>query len=291
MTDDVAAAFDETQQGYGTQGDFHARYAEALVAEVRLQPGELVLDVATGTGPAAIAAASIVGSTGHVTGVDISPGMLAQARRNVAAAGAPREIELLEADGAQLPFAPGTFDVVICASSLVWFSDMHAALNEWRRVIRPGGRLDFSTPAASGLPLGRLFRTHLRGYGIDLPDITAPLDTAEKCRRAVGEAGFNQVAVHTWQWSRTLASVDDAVAAGAIALAPDPDGGLAGESARHQPVSFWASLRRGMPIPVPLTAAQLDQLHSDFRSEVGKLTTPEGIANSATSLLVVAHRP
>lgn len=100
-----------------------------MVARARLQPGQSVLDVATGTGPAAIAAAEVAGERGHVRGVDISPGMLALARRNVAASEVGN-VTLIEADGARLPFEAEVFDVVLCSSSIVWFPDIHAALTE-----------------------------------------------------------------------------------------------------------------------------------------------------------------
>ena len=114
MTNDVAAAFDSTPPAYGTGGDFQARYAGALVDRAQLQPGQSVLDVATGTGPASIAASQAVGAGALVTGIDISDGMLDQARRNVAAAG-EMDIALIHADGARMPFEDGTFDVVLCS--------------------------------------------------------------------------------------------------------------------------------------------------------------------------------
>lgn len=289
MNSEVAAAFDSTPQGYGTGGDFHARYAGALVDHARLQPGQSVLDIATGTGPAAIAAAEAVGSSGQVTGVDISVGMLAQARRNVASQRAG-SVRLMEADGARLPFEDGTFDFVLCSSSIVWFPDIHGALVEWRRVLRPGGRLAFSCLAASALPLGELFRTHLRAFGVDFPDLNEPLDIPEKCRRTAHDAGFGRVAVHLSQFGATLATVDEAVAAGTLPLAPDPNGDEAWRARVQQPVSLWARVRRGLPIPVPLTPTQLTRLDQGFRAEVSQLMTDHGIPNPVTALFVVADR-
>jgi protein-L-isoaspartate(D-aspartate) O-methyltransferase len=288
MVDDVAAAFDETPASYGTGGDFHTRYAQALVRHAQVPPGASVLDVATGTAPAAIAAAQIVGEAGAVTGVDISAGMLAHARRNVAASGAGN-VTLIEANGARLPFDAGLFDTVLCSSSLVWFPDIRAALQEWRRVLRPGGRIAFSTMAASALPLGTLFRAHLRGYGIEFPDLNEPLNTPEKCRRTVRAAGLGRVTVGTARFDLVLENVEAAVNAGSFPLMADPEGIDSWLRSARQPVSLWASLRRRIPIAVPLTSRQLARLDQEFRAEVAHLVTPQGVPNPLNALFVVAE--
>ncbi len=74
-----------------------------LVELAQLQKGQTVLDVATGTGIVAIAAANIVGTKGKVVGVDISSGMLSQARRKIEAAGI-QNIKLIETDADYLNF-------------------------------------------------------------------------------------------------------------------------------------------------------------------------------------------
>lgn len=253
------------------------------------QPGERVLDVATGTAPAAIAATRAVGPGGSVTGVDVSPGMLAHARRNIAASGVGN-VALIEADGARLPFGTSSFDVATCSSSIVWFPDIPDALREWQRVIQPGGRLVFSTMAASALPLGALYRAHLRGYGVDFPDLNEPLNTPEKCRRAMRKAGFGRATICVFHGPAWLETVDKAVTAGAFPLAADPDDERDWEGRRRQPVALWASLRRRVPIPVPLSASRPEQLADDYRNELDGLKTSDGIVNPTTALLVMANR-
>ncbi|WP_433796893.1 class I SAM-dependent methyltransferase [Actinoplanes sp. CA-252034] len=76
---------------------------------------------------------------GTVTGVDVSPGMLAVARRRAGDLGL--EVELREADAARLPFVDGSFDTVVCALSLCAIADPRAAVAEMWRVLAPGGRL------------------------------------------------------------------------------------------------------------------------------------------------------
>jgi ubiquinone/menaquinone biosynthesis C-methylase UbiE len=65
------------------ENEFHRQAATRLVELAKLQPGQHVLDIATGTGLAAIAAAQVVSSTGHVLGTDFALGMLQQAQQKV----------------------------------------------------------------------------------------------------------------------------------------------------------------------------------------------------------------
>ncbi|MFI7677385.1 class I SAM-dependent methyltransferase [Actinophytocola sp. NPDC049390] len=94
-----------------------------------------VLEVAVGTGrnlpfyPAGI----------HLTGLDFSPVMLAQARARAAEVG--REIDLLEGDAQALPFADASFDTVVCTLGLCGIPDERAAIDEMYRVLRPQGTL------------------------------------------------------------------------------------------------------------------------------------------------------
>jgi ubiquinone/menaquinone biosynthesis C-methylase UbiE len=75
----------------------------------------------------------------RVTGVDFAPAMLAEARRKATAQGVTIRFE--EGDAEQLPFAPGSFDLVISRHVLWTLPHPEAAIDEWLRVLRPGGRL------------------------------------------------------------------------------------------------------------------------------------------------------
>lgn len=75
----------------------------------------------------------------HVTGVDFAPAMLVEARRKAAERGVSVRFE--EADAEQLPFAPGSFDLVISRHLLWTLPHPEAAIDEWIRALRPGGRL------------------------------------------------------------------------------------------------------------------------------------------------------
>ncbi|WP_260695796.1 class I SAM-dependent methyltransferase [Streptomyces sp. IB201691-2A2] len=113
-----------------------APFVEALLDAVDLCPGHQVLDVASGTGFVARAAAARVGPTGHVAAADFSEAML-----KVAAAKAPRmypDIEFTVAPADRLPHPDDTFDAVLCQQGVQFFPDLGAALVEASRVLRVG---------------------------------------------------------------------------------------------------------------------------------------------------------
>lgn len=127
----------ETYQDFFVPAMFEP-WARTLLDKVGVRPGDAVLDVACGTGAASREAARRIGPGGSVTGVDLSPGMLAVASRMQLA-----EVPMswIASDATHLPFANGSFDVVICQQGVQFFPDRAAAVREMHRVLRPGGRV------------------------------------------------------------------------------------------------------------------------------------------------------
>ncbi|GIK38967.1 MAG: hypothetical protein BroJett011_28000 [Chloroflexota bacterium] len=105
-----------------------------------LKPGERVVDVGSGAGIDSLIAAKMVGPTGRVIGVDMTPAMLNKARRAAAEAGLTN-VEFREGYAEALPVPDGWADVVISNGVLNLMPDKAAALGEMARVLRPGGRL------------------------------------------------------------------------------------------------------------------------------------------------------
>ena len=109
----------------------------------RLSPGERVLDVGCGAGTDTLVAAQMVTPNGHVTGIDMTPEMLAKARAAAAEMNAAN-IDFVEGDVEQLPFADQSFDVVISNGVIDLIPDKDAVFSGLFRVLRPGGRIQLA---------------------------------------------------------------------------------------------------------------------------------------------------
>src|SRR5919199_4873647 len=109
----------------------------------RLNPGERVLDLGSGAGTDSLVAAQMVGDDGHVTGIDMTPAMLAKARAAAAEMGA-ENIEFVESEAERLPFPDESFDVVISNGVIDLIPDKDAVFAELHRVLVPGGRLQIA---------------------------------------------------------------------------------------------------------------------------------------------------
>jgi arsenite methyltransferase len=106
----------------------------------QLKSGQRVVDVGCGAGIDSLIAASMVGPTGQVIGVDMTPAMLAKARRAAAEAGL-NNVEFREGYGEALPVPDGWADVIISNGVLNLMPDKAAGLQEMARALKPGGRL------------------------------------------------------------------------------------------------------------------------------------------------------
>jgi ubiquinone/menaquinone biosynthesis C-methylase UbiE len=115
-------------------------WARLLLDHLDLEAGEAVLDVACGPGSVTRLAAMAVGRGRRVTGIDLSPAMLAIAQAKPMLSNAA-PIDYREARAEQLPVPDADFDVVVCQQGLQFFSNRAAALAEMRRALRPGGRV------------------------------------------------------------------------------------------------------------------------------------------------------
>jgi ubiquinone/menaquinone biosynthesis C-methylase UbiE len=141
----LVGVFDRAAPTYLRVGPlFFDVLARRLVELAELEPGQSVLDVATGTGAVLLPAAQRVGPEGRVVGVDLSEGMLARATQQV---GERRltNVRLERMDAERLELEDAQFDRVLCGWGLFLFPQPHRALAEFRRVLKPGGQLIATT--------------------------------------------------------------------------------------------------------------------------------------------------
>jgi SAM-dependent methyltransferase len=108
-----------------------------LCAAARIDEQQAVLEVASGTGEAALAVLSMIGSSGVVVGVDISTAMVEVASSRLGG----RPYFAVAGDAEALPFASASFDVVVCQWGLMFFPNPSLAVAEWRRVLRDDCRV------------------------------------------------------------------------------------------------------------------------------------------------------
>ncbi len=192
---EIVDSFDARAAGYANN-QWHRRCAERLVGLCRLGQGLRVLDAATGTGFAALAASTVVGPEGHVVGVDLSPGMLREARAAVAQA-QRTNVELVEGDVVDLPqYSSGSFDVVTCAAGLLYLP-VAEALREWHRLLVPDGIVAFSSMRAGSPRAGQLFRNCAAAYGVTLQDPSEPVGSVDACTQVLEDAGFEPIRIAT----------------------------------------------------------------------------------------------
>ncbi|MGA2187156.1 MAG: class I SAM-dependent methyltransferase [Steroidobacteraceae bacterium] len=153
--DDTAGDYDRVERVMALgSGSWYRRRA---LRRAGLVPGMRVLDVGVGTGLTAREAARLVGTAGHVTGVDPSSGMLERAI-------VPPGIQLLLGSAEALPLAADTVDFLSMGYALRHVADLSVAFREFKRVLVPGGRfcvLEITSPAGR---VGRgLLRMYMRG--------------------------------------------------------------------------------------------------------------------------------
>ena len=108
-----------------------------------LMPGEHVLDIGCGAGMDSLVAAQMVGASGSVTGIDMTPEMVAKARGSVAEIGLDT-VTIVEGSAEHLPFGDASFDVVISNGVIDLIPDKDAVFSQITRVLRPGGRIQLA---------------------------------------------------------------------------------------------------------------------------------------------------
>ncbi len=190
MTQPDFTAIKQRQQATWASGDYHMIgtqiliVSELLIESLDLHSTERVLDVATGSGNAAMAAARRGCS---VVGVDYVPALLDRARRRVDAEGL-RDVTFVDGDAEDLPFDDGEFDVTASVFGAMFAPNQKRTATEMARVTRPGGRIGIVAHTPEGF-IGQLFKTNAKHVpppaGVPSPILWG---TEQRLRELFGDA-------------------------------------------------------------------------------------------------------
>lgn len=210
-TPDLAAVKQRQQQAWSS-GDFAVvasrivLVAEQLVDTADLRAGWRVLDVATGSGNAAIAAARL-GT--EAVGIDYVPALLERGRERAAAEGL--QVELLEGDAEALPFPDASFDAVTSVFGTMFAPDHEQAAAELLRVTRPGGTIALASWTPAGF-IGAMFRT-IGAHVPPPPGVPSPMlwGTEPHLRELFGD-GISSLEITQRTFTWRLRSAEEFVA-------------------------------------------------------------------------------
>ncbi len=238
------------------------RLAEALVRHAAISEGMSVLDVGTGTGNVALAAARWVGPRGRVVGIDLSSAMLTEARRRAG----DLPVEFLEMDAEALQFGDATFDAALGGL----LPDIVPAMKEMHRVLRLGRRAAFSTYTRETLqPLAGLTWSRLERYRILPPPApTGPwtvLKESEQFLLLLEKAGFREARVVPEPHIYTLQSAEE----------------------------WWTYMRRSTRWGASLDQLSfevLEDLKAEILRDVESLRTKDGIQVDTSALIGIGVR-
>ena len=186
---------------------------DLLLESAAIQRGEKVLDIACGTGLVSFRAAEQVGSNGYVLATDISDRMIELATRT-SETKSITNIQFTRMDAEQLTIADESFDVVICALGLMYVPDPLLAMNEMKRILKPGGR---AVAAVWGerdhCGWAEIFEIVDRRVSSEVCPMFFQLGTGNRLELYFKKAGFEQV--HSERISTSLDYLSDDEACGA----------------------------------------------------------------------------
>lgn len=190
----IRETFDTVAAGYDNQSlRFFQDSARKMATYFSPQESIHLLDVATGTGNAAITLARHL-PRARITGVDFSPAMLAQARAKAEGESAGN-VEFLEMDMQALEFPNDHFDAAVCAFGIFFVDDMERQLRHVADKVKPGGRILISCfYEGTFSPCVDLFLDRIEQYGIERPPLRwKRIATEAACISLFRDAGLRDI--------------------------------------------------------------------------------------------------
>jgi protein-L-isoaspartate O-methyltransferase len=190
--------------------------SDRMMELVEIQPGQKVLDVATGLGEPAVTAARMVGPSGRVIAIDIAPQMLEIARMRVDELGL-HNIDFREMDAEELDLPEQRFDVILCRLGLMYLPNLQTSLKRIRNLLVPGGRLMAAVwgPAQKVPFVSMPMTVAMRELQVPPPPpgIPGPFSLADTDRvtQVLTQAGFTQVYTEPMTLTFDWTSIDEYV--------------------------------------------------------------------------------
>lgn len=263
----IADLYNQRSQTYD-DSSWHLQICRRLLEYSQVSSGQQILDIGAGTGHLVLEASRIVENSGRVIGVDISIGMLEQARDKAEALNLDN-VEFQLADADSLNFSANSFDRILCANTFPWLEHKAATLRLWHQFLKPDGLIGVHTPAETAYVGYVVFREVLARYGVVL-EPSNRLGTLEECRKLFLSAGFEAVEIKTEQHGSYL-SLDKAKAAWGGNSFPTP----------RQPKNPLSRL----------SEAQIKQAKVEFEAELEARQTQQGVWDDVTTWYVIGRKP
>lgn len=211
-----------------------APITEALLAQVTVHPGMQVLDIGCGCGNQSVALARQIGPQGHLTGIDVSAPMLAQARARAALPDRARAgLSFVQADAAIHDFGSARFDLLFSRFGVMFFADPLAAFRNLHRACAPRARMLFCCWQSSTqndwirLPMQAALR-HVSAPPAQDPDAPGPFAFADRTRvtTLLQDAGFCDIDLQPLQLDLCFAEAPTLAEAVGMLLQVGPVGTL-----------------------------------------------------------------
>lgn len=265
----IANFYDHRSSNYD-EGEWRKRVCDNLLNYSLVGKGQFVLDIGTGTGRLAIAAAKIIGYQGLAIGVDLSPKMLAIARKKVENIRLDN-VQFQLADAEKLDYPDDHFEHILCANTFPWISDKEAVLKSWHRFLKPGGCIAIHTPADTAYVGAVVLRQILATHGITV-EPSNRIGSVEQCKKLFISAGFEDVEVKQEQYG-SYTDFESAYSSW--------------NSIIENPSSL--SLNVSSEI-LRLSSAQLAHIQSEFKRALMAKQTSEGIWDDLTTLYILGRK-